>query len=193
MISSRRRLAAALLAVALAAPCASAAEEQASVHDQAQRVLKALDRIQAESLAAPSRVLRKSDFAESEFNAYIAFRLEEEKEDVLKELKIKLLGENKVEGMALIDLTGRKIPSFIKSRMSLYFEGQLVVQDGKARFDFRKLFLEGQEIPILVLDTLIDIAVRLGKTDAASIRQWVDLPYGIKDLKTRGGGISLYY
>jgi hypothetical protein len=172
MISSRRRLAAALLAVALAAPCASAAEEQASVHDQAQRVLKALDRIQAESLAAPSRVLRKSDFAESEF---------------------KLLGENKVEGMALIDLTGRKIPSFIKSRMSLYFEGQLVVQDGKARFDFRKLFLEGQEIPILVLDTLIDIAVRLGKTDAASIRQWVDLPYGIKDLKTRGGGISLYY
>ncbi len=193
MISSRRRFAAALLAVALAAPCASAAEAQASVHDQAQRVLKALDRIQAESLAAPSRVLRKSDFAENEFNAYIAYRLEEEKEDVLKELKIKLLGENRVEGMALIDLTGRKIPSFIKSRMSLYFEGQLVVQDGKARFDFRKLFLEGQEIPILVLDTLIDIAVRLGKTDAASIRQWVDLPYGIKDLKTRGGGISLYY
>jgi hypothetical protein len=189
MTSSGRRLFAALLAVALTAAAAVGAGAQ----DQAQNVLKALDRIQAESLAAPSRVLRRSDFAESDFNAYIAYRLDEEKEDVLKELKLKLLGENRVEGMALVDLSGQRIPSFIKPRMSLYFEGLLIVQEGKARFDFRKLFLEGREIPLVVLDTLIDIAVRLGKTDAESIRKWVDLPYGIKDLKTRAGGISLYY
>jgi hypothetical protein len=193
MTSSGRRLAAALLAVALTAPAAVGAGAQAAAQDRAQNVLKALDRIQAESLAAPSRVLRRSDFAESDFNAYIAYRLDEEKEDVLKELKLKLLGENRVEGMALVDLSGQRIPSFIKPRMSLYFEGLLIVQEGKARFDFRKLFLEGREIPLVVLDTLIDIAVRLGKTDAESIRKWVDLPYGIKDLKTRAGGISLYY
>jgi hypothetical protein len=77
--------------------------------------------------------------------------------------------------------------------MNFYFEGVLVIQDGKGRFDFRKLFLEGQEVPVIVLDMIIDIAARLGKSDAASIRAWVDLPYGIKDLKTREGGISLFY
>jgi hypothetical protein len=193
MISSGRRFAALLLAASLSVPCMSGAGRQAAARDQALKVLKALDRIQAESLAAPSRSLRRSDFTESDFNAYIAYRLDEEKEDVLKELRLKLLGENRVEGMALVDLSRQKIPAFIKPRMSLYFEGHLVVQGGKARFDFRKLFLEGQEIPLLVLDALIDIAVRLGKSDAGDILKWVDLPYGIKNLRTRAGGVSLYY
>jgi hypothetical protein len=33
----------------------------------------------------------------------------------------------------------------------------------------------------------------LGKSDAGDILKWVDLPYGIKNLRTRAGGVSLYY
>jgi len=193
MTSIRRSFVALFLASTFAVAVGAPAARQIPSHDAAQRVLKALDRIQAESLAAPSARLRRSEFDEGDVNAYIAFRLAEEKEDVLKELKLKLFGENKVEGMARIDLTGRKVPAFIKPRMNLYFEGLLVVRGPQARLDIRRLFLEGQEIPLLVLDALIDIAVKLGKADAESIRAWVDLPYGIKDLKTRAGGLALYY
>ncbi len=188
-----RSVLAVLAALAISAPPAPGGEPQAAVRDQALKVLKALDVIQAESLSSKSPTLRRSDFSEGEFNAYIAYRIETEKEDVLKELKLKLFGENRVEGMAVVDLRQQNLPSFIKPRMNLYFEGIVFVQEGKARFDFRKLFLEGQEVPLLVLDVIIDMAARMGKTDAESVRAWVDLPYGIKDLKTREGGISLFY
>jgi hypothetical protein len=188
-----RSVLALLAALALAAPPAPGGELPAAVRAQALKVVKALDRIQAESLSSKNQALRRSDFSEGELNAYAAFRIEEEKEDVLKELKLKLFGENRVEGMAVVDLRRQNLPSFIKPRMSLYFEGVLDVRDGKARFDFRKLFLEGQEVPLLVLDVVLDIAARMGKTDAASVRAWVDLPYGIRDLKTREGGIALFY
>ena len=182
-----------LVALSLSGPPAPGAEPQASVREQALKVLKALDRIQAESLTSRKLSLRRSDFSEGECNAYVAFRIEEEKEDILKELKLKLFGENRVEGKAVIDLRRQSLPSFIKPQLNLYFEGLLLVRDGKSRFDFRKLYLEGQEVPLLLLDIVIDIASRMGKTDAASIRAWVDLPYGIKDLRTRQGGLSLYY
>jgi hypothetical protein len=182
-----------LAALALSARLAPGGEIQAAARKQALKVLKALDSIQAESLSSKSPALRRSDFSEEEFNAYVAYRIDEEKEDVLKDLRLKLFGGNRVEGMAIIDLRRQNLPSFIKPRMNLYFEGVLVIQDGKGRFDFRKLFLEGQEVPLIVLDMIIDIAARMGKSDAASIRAWVDLPYGIKDLKTREGGISLFY
>lgn len=193
MSSFFRFVAAVLAALALSAPPAPAGELQAVARRQALKVIKALDAIQAESLMSKSPTLRRSDFSEEEFNAYVAYRIDEEKEDVLKELKLKLFGENRVEGMAVVDLRRQNLPSFIKPRMSLYFEGVLVVQNGKARFDFRKLFLEGQDVPLLVLDVILDIAARMGKSDAASVRGWVDLPYGIRELKTREGGISLYY
>lgn len=182
-----------LAALSLSAPPAPGAELQAAVRDQALKVLKALDRIQAESLASKAPGLRRSDFSEGECNAYVAYRIEEEKEDILKELKLKLFGENRVEGKAVVDLRRQNLPSFIKPQMNLFFEGLLVVREGRARLEFRKLFLEGQEVPLPLLDVLIDIATRMGKTDAASIRAWVDLPYGIKDLKTRAGGIALFY
>jgi len=182
-----------LAALALSVRPAPGGELQAAARKQALKVLKALDSIQAESLSSKSPALRRSDFSEEEFNAYVAYRIDEEKEDVLRDLKLKLFGGNRVEGMAIIDLRRQNLPSFIKPRMNFYFEGVLVIQDGKGRFDFRKLFLEGQEVPLIVLDMIIDIAARMGKSDAASIRAWADLPYGIKDLKTREGGISLFY
>jgi len=182
-----------LAALALSVRPAPGGELQAAARKQALKVLKALDSIQAESLSSKSPALRRSDFSEEEFNAYVAYRIDEEKEDVLRDLKLKLFGGNRVEGMAIIDLRRQNLPSFIKPRMNFYFEGVLVIQDGKGRFDFRKLFLEGQEVPVIVLDMIIDIAARMGKSDAASIRAWADLPYGIKDLKTREGGISLFY
>jgi hypothetical protein len=182
-----------LAALAAPAPRAAGGEPQAAVREQALKVLKALDAIQAESLTSNSPALRRSDFSEGEFNAYVAYRIEDAKEDVLRDLQLKLHADNRVEGMAVVDLRKQNLPSFIKPRMSLFFEGVLDVRDGKARFDFRKLFLEGQEVPLLVLDVILDIAGRMGKSDAASVRTWVDLPYGIKDLKTREGGISLFY
>ena len=182
-----------LAALALSVRPAPGGELQAAARKQALKVLKALDSIQAESLSSKSPALRRSDFSEEEFNAYVAYRIDEEKEDVLRDLKLKLFGGNRVEGMAIIDLRRQNLPSFIKPRMNFYFEGVLVIQDGKGRFDFRKLFFEGQEVPLIVLDMIIDIAARMGKSDAASIRAWADLPYGIKDLKTREGGISLFY
>ena len=78
------------------------------------KVLRIIETIQAESAKAPSVTTRSAVVTERELNAYIAHRIETEKEDVLTDLRLKIFPDNRIEGLAVIDLRGRKLPAFIK-------------------------------------------------------------------------------
>jgi len=160
---------------------------------EAEKVLKMIDQIQSESDKGPSSSERSVVLTESEINSYIAYRIESEKEEVMKVLQLRIFDRNRLEGKAVIDLSGKKIPSFLKPRMTLLFSADLFIERAKARLEFRELFLEEQKIQPFILDAIISLAARLSGDEPVSLREGVELPYGIKDIKTGKGLAAFYY
>ena len=160
---------------------------------EVQKVLKAIEKISTEQFRQDKNTLKKIMITESELNSYIAYRIETEKEEIMRELRLKLFPENMIEGKILIDLTGQKIPKFLRPRMTFFLGGNVEVQDGKVKLVVKKLFLEGQPIQPMILDLIIYIAARIENTEVSSINDWHDLPYGIKDIETQKGKAIFYY
>jgi len=137
--------------------------------------------------------LKKIVITEKELNSYIAYRIETEKEEIMKELRLKLFKSNKIEGKVLIDLRGQKIPEFIRPQMTLFFGGKLEVKKGKARLNIKDLFLEDQRVKPTILDVILKIASKIKDMEASSMNDWHELPYGIKDIKTNRHKATFYY
>lgn len=161
--------------------------------EEAQKVLRLIEKVQKEQLKPNVRKLRKVVVTESELNSYIAFRIETEKEEVMKELHLKLFKDNSIEGKIFVDLRNQKLTKFLRPEMNLYFRGRIEVKDSRVRLAIEDLFLEDQPVQPMVLDLIILIASRIDKTEASSINDWYDLPYGIKDVKTDRGEAAFYY
>jgi len=160
---------------------------------EALKVLKAIEKMKSEQSKGDKNSLKKIVITEKELNSYIAYRIEAEKEEIMKELRLKLFKGNKIEGKVLIDLRGQKIPEFIRPQMTLFFGGKLEVIKGKARFNIKDLFLEDQRVKPTILDLILNIASKIDKTEASSMDDWYDLPYGIKDIKTDHHKAVFYY
>jgi len=158
-----------------------------------QKIMKAITKIQGETKIAGRQPFRKIEGTENELNSYIAYRIEKGKDDIMKDLRFKLYENNRIEGWILIDLSGHRIPIFLKTKMNLYFAGVLVVQNSSVRLDFQSFFIDGQQVPLMLLNLIVNLAAKLGKSDAASIFAWNALPYGIKDIRTKAGQFSVYY
>jgi hypothetical protein len=182
-----------LLCLVLGLSLSGFSEERSYRLADAQKVLQAIDKVQQESLLDSGGKLRLIELTEAELNAYIAFRIETEKEELMKELRLKLLEGNKIEGKIHIDLRGQDIPQFISPEMDFYFAADLLTNNGQTKVDIQQLFLEDEPIKPLILDLVIAISARLSKTEASSINDWYELPYGIKDIKTHQGKAVFYY
>lgn len=156
------------------------------------KIQSALDRVGKAGPPPPSG-LRSLDFSEDDLNAYIAFRIAAAKEDILRVLRIKIYESSRIEGWMELDFGRHRIPSWVKKRMSLYFDGGITVRDGRVRFDFKSLFVGKEPMPIMLLDMIIFIASELGKTDAKGVNDWHSLPDGIRDIRTSAGRFALYY
>jgi hypothetical protein len=107
--------------------------------EEALKVIQLIEKIQLEQLENESREAHRSvEVTESEFNSYVAYRIEVEKEDVLKELRVKFFEGNRIEGKIVVDLRKQKLPKFLKPQMTFFLGGQLEVKDGEARL--KRLF-----------------------------------------------------
>lgn len=160
---------------------------------EALKVLKAIERIEREQSIGNKHSLREIIITESELNSYIAYRIEIEKEEIMRELHLKLFKGNKIEGKILIDLKGQELSKFLRPQMSLYFGGKLEVKNGVARVNIKELFLEEQRIEPMILELIISIAAKIENTEPWSINDWYVLPYGIKDIKTHRRKAIFYY
>lgn len=130
---------------------------------------------------------------ESELNSYIAYRIEVEKEEILKQLHLKMQNNNKIEGKIQINLKGQKIPDFLSPEMNIYFSGKIEVNNGKVRVLVKKLFLEDQPIQPQVLDAIIYIASKIQNYEPTSLYDWYDLPFGIVDIMTKNQQALFFY
>lgn len=160
---------------------------------EAMKVVEALEKIQREQGSGTGSSLQKILITESELNSYIAYRIETEKEEVMKELRLKLFKGNKIEGMTVVDLRGQKIPKFLRPQMTFLFSAKLETKDGKVKVNVKDLFLEGQRIQPIVIDVILMIAARIDHTEPTSIKDWYELPYGIKNIEIQRGKALLFY
>lgn len=161
--------------------------------EEARKVFAYIDKIEAETQQPWNGPLRSVTVSESEFNSYIAYRIENEKEEIMKELRLKLFAENKIEGKIHIDLRGQDIPRFVKPEMDVYFAADVITQNGQAKVDMKEIFLGDEPIKPMILDLVIAISARLSDQKATSINDWYELPYGIKEIKTEKGRATFYY
>ena len=159
----------------------------------AEKVLKAIDKVQAESRQPWNGQLREIEVTEPELNAYIVYRLEKDHEEIMKELQLKLFPGNRIEGKIHVDLRGQKVPSFIRPEMDIFFAADLLVSGRTVKVDMKQIFVENQPIQPYVIDLIIAVSAALDKTPATSINDWYELPYGIRDVRTRKGRAIFYY
>lgn len=161
--------------------------------NEALKVLAAIEKVREEMGKGKPGLPRKIEISESELNSYIAYRIETEGEAIMKELRLKLFEGNRVEGKILIDLRGRNITQFFRPQMNFYLSAGLQVENGRARLDVKQIFLEGRPIPPVFLDIVIYFASRAQHQEAGSIKDWYELPFGIKDIKTRKEKAVFFY
>jgi hypothetical protein len=162
--------------------------------EEALKVIVLIEQLQVVELQSfGSGNLKDVSVTESELNSYIAYRIEMERSDVMKELRLKFFDKNRVEGKIFIDLSGQDLPGFLRPEMNLYFDGTLEIEERKVRLVLKDLFLEDQRIQPSVLDMIIYIGSKIQGEEPFSMSDWWELPYGIKDVKTEKGTASFYY
>lgn len=161
--------------------------------EEARRVFIIIEQLEQELLKNNQRELQSVTVTESELNSYFAYLIEAEKEDIMKQLHLKIFKNNKIEGKILIDLRGQKIPDFLRPEMNIYFAGKVEVNNGKGRILMKKLFLEDQPIQPQVLDAIIFIASKLQNYEPTSLYDWYELPFGIKDIVTQKKQAVFFY
>ncbi len=180
----------AVLLVTLSAPAAQLTPE---ARRRAREIIDTLTTMQRERSARPAKAGRTMTITESDLNAYIAYRIEADREKYTKELALKLLARNKVEGRMLIDLSSVKAGFLLPSKAELFFSAKAETKDGKIRITMDKLFLGTQSISPAVLDTVIDIASRMEGVPPRTLKDWYDLPYGIQKMESAPGRLTLKF
>jgi len=161
--------------------------------EDALKVCAYIERLQAAQLKEYSGSQREIEVTEIELNSYIAYLIDVDKEDVMKELRLKILADNRIEGKIFIDLRGQKLPKILRPEMNFYFGAKLDIMGKKIRVNIDKLFLEDQEINKVVLDIVIYVASKMNDTESSSISDWYVLPFGIKDIRTKRGKAVFFY
>lgn len=158
-----------------------------------QRVLEIIAQMEKAKLDPQSRPLQQAVITEDELNAYIAYRIKTEPLEMLQELQLKLFEGNYLEGRAVLDLSQERLPDFIPKNALLFFATSFRVEKGKIYFDFKKIFLGSQEIPVdFVSEMIKQIALAHGEPPQGLNRAY-DLPFGIKDIKSKKGLAIFYY
>lgn len=158
-----------------------------------QRVLAIIAQMEKAKLDPQSRPLQQVVITEDELNAYIAYRIKTEPIEMLQELQLKLFEGNYLEGRAVLDLSQENLPDFIPKSALLFFAASFRVEKGKIYFDFKKIFLGPQELPVdFVSEMIKQIAVAHGEPPEGLNRAY-DLPFGIKDIKSKKGLAIFYY
>jgi len=160
---------------------------------EALKVIGVLEIIRIEQNKEDAGPLRKTVITESELNSYIAYRIDTEREKIMKELRLKLFKANKIEGKIFFDLTAQDVPKILRSQMTFYFEAKLQVEKGRAKLKVKKLYLDKQRVPSLILDSIIYISARIENLEVSSISDWYELPYGIKNIETYPGQAVIFY
>ncbi|MBR9987773.1 MAG: hypothetical protein KFF68_17860 [Desulfosarcina sp.] len=134
-----------------------------------------------------------ADVTENELNAYIAYRLAQDKEPVCDSLTVNLLDNNHVRGKIRFDAQRLNLETLLSESLIFDFKGVFLSRDGAARIDLVSLQLNGQTVNPQVLDFVIHTAALVYHTESSGIGDWYELPKGIKRIMVKKANAVLYY
>ena len=162
---------------------------------EVKKVLNLIRRIQNENAFSEKHGsnLRTVEVTESELNSYIAYRIDTENEEILKDLRLKLFKGNKIEGKIFIDLKKQNVLKILRPQMNIFFGAKVQNKENMIKIDVNDLFIEGQRVQPILLDFIILVASKIEGVEAWSLNDWIELPYGIKDVKIAKGKAVFYY
>lgn len=168
-------------------------EIDAATRAKAVRVETLIEKIKAEEERTAAPLGRTAAVVEDDLNAYIACRLFDDREPVMKDLRFKLLRGNRFEGMTVLDFGQVKVLGLLRGRVDVYFAGRLETKGGAVRLNIGEIFINGQQVRPDILDAVISVGSRLAGTEPFSLRDWYLLPYGIRDLAVDEGRLLAFY
>ena len=134
-----------------------------------------------------------AEVTEKELNAYIAYRLAQEKTPVCDSLTVKLLDHNHVHGKIRFDAQRLNVDTLLGENLDFDFNGVFLTRDGAARIDLVSLQLNGQPVNPQVLDFVIHTAALVYRTESSGIGDWYELPKGINRISVNKAKAILYY
>lgn len=168
-------------------------EQNSYSMDEAFKVLKLIEKVEAAQMETQRSSLSHVEVTESEFNSYIAYRIDTEGEEIMRGLQFKFFDKNKVEGRIYIDLRGQNLPSILKPEMNIFFTAEIKTDQGAVRMDLKDLFIENRRVMPAVLDLIISIGAKIQGEEVTSINDWYELPFGIKEIVINPGKAIFYY
>ncbi|MBU4318974.1 MAG: hypothetical protein KKF30_17095 [Proteobacteria bacterium] len=133
-----------------------------------------------------------AEVSEKELNAYIVYRLAQEKNTLVKSLNVHLLDHNQVGGKVRFNPEQLNMGFFFGEDLNFDFKGILHTRTGSARVDLTDLQLYGQPIDPKILDSILKTVGPDG-TSSGGLGDWYELPKGIKRIITQRGKAVVYY
>ena len=134
-----------------------------------------------------------AEVSEKEVNAYIAYRLANEKDSVVNSLTVGLLDNNQVQGKIRFDGDRLSFGRLFGDSLTFDFQGIIHTRNQAARLDLTTLSLGGYAVDPKVLDVVLNSAGTLYKTDVGRVGDWYALPKGIKRVTVQKAKAIIYY
>jgi hypothetical protein len=174
-------------------PCLATAAISLPRSPDVQKVYDAFALLRRSATQPPAAKPRTIALTDAELNAYIAYRIKTEKSSVLRDLRLHVFPENRVEGLMFLDLSRIGAPSFLKPTLNFYFAGRLATQNAKIKFEVTSLYLGYQSVPVFLLDAAFFIASKTQKHGPAGLADWYELPLGLKNITSEAGRVLLHF
>ncbi len=147
----------------------------------------------ATSAPATDGAPRTMRVTQREVNAYIAYRLGQQKAPMVDSLRIALLANNHVEGVLRLDPQKLELDTLLGDALDFRVKGVLVTRDGAARLDWISIYLNGRRVKPQVLTFVLDTAARRCCGAEIPPDRWVDLPQGVKQIAIQKGVALVSY
>jgi hypothetical protein len=160
---------------------------------RALKVVEALERAEARRSGAPTASPRPLEFSEEDLNAFVAYDLLAAGEEYVREVSLKLLDKNRVEGKIVVAIADGKGKGSLPSRLELFFAAGFETEGGRIRIDMDSLYMGTEKLPVAFIDTVIAVVSRLQGVEPTSLSDWYLLPFGIQRLETRPGKVLVYH
>ena len=134
-----------------------------------------------------------ADVTEQELNAFIDYRLKQEKETLIRRLAVQLLGEDRIRGDLWLDAGRLNLGGILGDDLVLDFKGRVVTRGGAIRLDLETLSLNGKAVQPMVLDMVLKAASIYHGRDIGSMDDWYELPKGVDRVRVETGKVVLFY
>lgn len=186
----------ALLIVPVLAAVLSAAADPVTRRDAA-RLQAKLDKITKNGSGARA-VAGKTSITEAELNSYLRYELGDRIPAGVKEPWVSILGENRVSGRAVVDLTqvaqsrksgGMLDPwSLVGGTLPLAVNGVLRTKNGIGTFGVESVLISGVPVPSFMLQEIVSYYSKSASAPhGVSLEKPFELPAGIREIQLDRG------